>query len=181
VALGIAVALLAAQPAMAGNGHHEGNSRAFSGCIRGLTVHGAHVELDARTSVNWTSASHAHVDFAYNESTVNECGQSGYQTGGGQLTFHTRLEFVGDQIESCSAGFPSGVSCTIDPHHNQAVYEVSYGPVDNTDGRGSLKVGGIDVNTGKTGHVYSVKFTTGTTLTHGPDSTTAQTTVDLHY
>jgi hypothetical protein len=172
---GMILALLMPQPASARDGHHEGKNRAFSGCVRGITRYGAYVELNARMSVNWKSSQRAIVDFAYNESTVNECGPSGYQTPGGQLRFHTRLEFIGDQIENCWAG------CNINPHHTHAVYEFSDGPHDNTDGRGSLKYAGGEVNTGRTGHIYSVKFITRTTLSKGPDSATAQTTVDLHY
>jgi hypothetical protein len=175
------MALLTAEAAWGATRRREGNSRAFSGCISETNHYGAYVQLTAAMSVKWSSASQAHVDWATNDSAVEDCGPSGRPSPGGQLTYHTRLEFIGDQIESCSAGFPGGTSCTIDPHHTQAVYDFSYGPVDNPDGRGSFKVAGAEVNTGKTGHIYSVKFTTSTTLTRGPDATTAQTTVDLHY
>jgi hypothetical protein len=172
----LAVTLVGPQPAWARNGVHEGTSRGYSGCVRTISSrYGAYVEVTARMSVNWKSASRATVHFANNESVVEDCGPSGRQTGGGQLSFHTRIEFIGDQIESCWAG------CTIDPHHNQATYEYSHGPVDNTDGKGALRVAGIEVNTGNTGHIYSVKFITRTTLSKDGESATGQTIVDLHY
>lgn len=175
------VVLVVAQPASADSRRKEGKSRAFGSCVRGISPHGAYVELNARMNVNWKSASRALVDLAFNESTVADCGPSGNPVRGGQLAFHTRLEFTGDQLESCSAGFPSGVSCQMNPDHTQAVYEFSHGPVDNNEGRGAFKVTGAEVNTGKTGHVYSVKFITSTTLSEGANSATAQTTVDLRY
>jgi hypothetical protein len=181
-ALAVLVLILAApQPASADSRRKEGKNRAFGSCVRGVSPYGAYVELNARMNVNWKSASQALVDFAFNESVVADCGPSGNPVRGGQLKFHTRLEFIGDQLEKCSAGFPGGVSCEMNPDHTQAVYEFSHGPVDNNDGRGAFKVGGAEVNTGKTGHVYSVKFITSTTLSEGANAATAQTTVDLHY
>lgn len=159
----------------------DGTSKAFSSCVRGISPYGAYIELAARTSVNWKNASHAIVDFAHNESEVRDCGPRGNLIGGGRLSFTTVVEFTGDQLEGCSAGFPSGVSCEFNPDHTQATYTFKHGPINNESGRGSLKVGGMDVNTGNTGHVYSVKFTTSTTLSEGANSAQTQTTIDLHF
>ena len=158
----------------------DGQARAFSSCVRGISPYGAYVEIAARNSVVWRNPSHATVDFAFNESKVRDCGPSGGMVKGGELSFRTVVEFSGDQIEKCSVG-TSGVGCEINPDRTQATYTFEHGPVKNDQGRGALKVGGLEVNSGNTGHVYSVKFITSTTLTEGADQAQAQATIDLHH
>ena len=173
--------LTSGQTAEAKSGRKDGRAKSFSGCVRGISPYGAYVELAARNSVLWKSASRAIVDFANNDSEVRDCGPSGGMVKGGQLSFSTVVEFSGDQLESCSAGFPGGVSCEMNPDKTHATYRFAHGPVANDQGRGSLKVGGMEVNTGNTGHVYSVKYTTSTTLSQGANEATTHATIDLHH
>jgi hypothetical protein len=116
---------------------------------------------------------------ARNDTETFECGLHGGTVPGGMLTYYTQVQFTGSGITGCTAGIPSGVTCTIDPNHSVATVSQAYGPQPNSTGSGTFEIDGPVVDAGSAGVINRVQITAYSGLSQGSSSVLGSATVFL--
>lgn len=177
-----ATAGLVTLPASAALASHtdNGTSDALSGCVQGIGAHGGFLHVAARDGLTWVSPHDAVFDFADQTVAVHDCGPSDPRISGGRVTFSSTVEFFGDQLTSCSVGFPSGVSCSYNPTGIHIVGRVTRPAWANNGGTASLKIGNVEETTGNSGSLVSTRFTTSDSLGTSADVAFVNTKIDHH-
>jgi hypothetical protein len=152
---------------------------ALSDCIPvpDITPTGAGLIIHLKAIVNWQSSHRVELSMAQNFTETYECGLHGGTVPGGMMNFTTVIQFTGSGITGCTAGIPSGVTCTIDPNHSVATLTQSYGPQPNSTGSATFEIDGPVVDAGSAGVINRVQITAYSGLSQGASSVLGSATV----
>jgi hypothetical protein len=161
--------------------YRDTSTVAYSGCIPApdITPAGAGLIIHLHGIVNWQSSHRVQLVMARNDTETFECGVHGGTVPGGAFNFNTQVQFVGSGITGCSAGIPSGVTCSIDPNHSVATVSQAYGPQPNLTGSGTFELDGPVVDAGSAGVITRVQITVYSGLSQGSSAVIGSASVFL--
>jgi hypothetical protein len=181
VATVAALSFLLPVPASAALRDREGTAIGGSGCVWSIQRWGAAPLVHAEAGAMWHSRQSVEVYSATNRTEVIDCGPSGRAVAGGTLQVGVSITVHGQGIDSCSLGFPSIVSCTINTGSTLASVTYTSEKKENTGAPMTHEIGGFTVRTGLKGNISSVEVNATAEWVYGNDTRVAIANVPLKY